>query len=84
MKPQPPVDLWERIDAYVAETCASNTEDEGYTTAELAARWKVPERTAHSRASRMVRDGLLVAGWKTVAIEGKRRRLRVYKPKEGD
>lgn len=75
MKPVPPSDLWDKMDAIHAEKCP---EDPGFTINEYAERYSVTYDSASSKLARFVRDGKLKAGYRTV--NGKR--CRVFQPIE--
>lgn len=76
VKPEPPVDLWERMDRIHAETGTRTNNDPGFTVPEYAAKYGVSRTLAHNRLAHMARNGKLKPGWRIV--EG--RSIRVFEP----
>ena len=72
-KPQPPQDLWGKMDALVGSAYEN---DEGFTTAEYMQRYKISRTYADNELRRLVAEGKLVQG-KRRATYGY---VRVYRP----
>jgi hypothetical protein len=64
VKPKPPVDLWEKMDA-LNKTIGfdpSNNNDNGFTVFEYAERYGLPEGLSRCRLKRMADRGQLIKG----------------------
>src|SRR5437870_1350440 len=67
VKPEPPVDFWERLDAlHASMNVGPSIEDApGFTAMEYAEKYKLTGASARSHLCRLVGAKKLIAGWAT-------------------
>lgn len=61
LKPQPPDDLWEKMDKIVAED--HQPRFKGFTVVEYAERYGIPRATADTALGRKLEKGEVERGW---------------------
>lgn len=66
VKPEPPENLWDAMDAILAEERVQMN-DEGCTHAEFARRYGLTEDQARHQCGRLAAKGRLISGWRTLS-----------------
>jgi hypothetical protein len=75
MKPKPPKDLWEQMDAAIGVELREQME--GYSAMEYARRHGVDPATARRRLEDAAKAGKIIQGWH----KDSRNWIKVYRPK---
>lgn len=58
-KPEPPEDMWQRLEALLVHTYPTQRPEGGFTVAEYATRFQISNRTAFDRLNKLVTLGLI-------------------------
>lgn len=74
-KPNPPADLWSRLDAIAG---APYKDDPGFTVTEFCERYNLTDRGGRWKIYELVRQGKLIEGFRKNAVNG--RKTKVYRP----